>query len=241
MVTFIRKSLLNAYTALPLLICFVLASVNSFANTNKATRTAFLSGEELFQGVFFLEGAYAQMLPETQSLQTAYLNHNQSAAQKAAVSEVRQAVLAQIASAHPGYFAQFKSAMKSGDHLRVSGALAQGQQLVAQALDGLYKLDKAELAQWQAKAQAASAGQGGKLDGQAIEKLVAQMQKGKAVDANNGTCAVVAVVVLVVAVAAVWVAIALAAEEMISDNRNTKSLLHEQLVASICEVAPQIA
>ncbi|WP_460936050.1 hypothetical protein, partial [Spirosoma humi] len=67
MVTFIRKSLLNAYTALPLLICFVLASFNSFANTNKATRTTFLSGQELFEGVFFLEGAYAQMLPETQS------------------------------------------------------------------------------------------------------------------------------------------------------------------------------
>ncbi|AKD55839.1 hypothetical protein [Spirosoma radiotolerans] len=238
MVTFIRKSLLNAYTALPLLICFVLASVNSFANTNKATRTAFLSGEELFQGVFFLEGAYAQMLPETQSLQTAYLNHNQSAAQKAAVSEVRQAVLAQIASAHPGYFAQFKSAMKSGDHLRVSGALAQGQQLVAQALDGLYKLDKAELAQWQAKAQAASAGQGGKLDGQAIEKLVAQMQKGKAVDANKGTCLVTVLAVAIV----LWVVVVVAVEEEISVNgANSHSLMHEQLVASICTIAPQIA
>lgn len=239
MVTFIRKSLLNAYTALPLLICFVLASVNSFANSNKATRTTFLSGEELFQGVFFLEGTYAQMLPETQSLQTAYLNQSQSMAQKAAVSEVRQAVLTQIASAHPGYFAQFKSALKSGDHLRVSGALAQGQQLVAQALDGLYKLDKAELNQWQARAQAAAAGQGGKLDAQAIEKLVGQMQKGKAVDANNGTCLVTVLAVAII----LWVVVVVAVEEEISTNgpANGHSLMHEQLVASICSIATQIA
>ncbi|AQG80669.1 hypothetical protein [Spirosoma montaniterrae] len=241
MITSIRKSFLNAYTALPLLICFVLASFHSFALNNKATRATFLSGQELFAGVFFLEGRYAQMLPETQSFQTAYLNQQQSSDQKAAVAQVRQAVLAQIESARPGYFAHFKSAMKSGDHLRVSAALAEGQALVGQALDVLYELDKAELGRLQAKAQAEAARQGGKLDAQAIEKLVADMQKGKAVDANSGTCAVIAVVVLVVAVAAVWVAIAVSENEVLSDNRNTKSLMHEQLVASICEVAPSIA
>ena len=240
MITRIHKSLLNAYTALPLLICFVLASFHSFARSNEATRATFLSGQELFQGVFFLEGAYARMLPETEAFQTAYLNQTQTQTQRAAVSQVRQAVMAHIQTAQPGYFTHFKAALKSGDHLRVSTALAEGQTLVGQALDALYKLDKTQLAQLEAKAQAAA--QGGKLDPQAIEKLVSQMQKGKAVDANNGTCAVVAVVVLVVAVAAVWVVIALAADEQLSVNdRNGKSLMHEQLVASICNVAPQIA
>ncbi|WP_460934282.1 hypothetical protein, partial [Spirosoma humi] len=107
------------------------------------------------------------------------------------------------------------------------------------ALDGLYKLDKAELGQWQAKAQAAAAGQGGKLDAQTIEKLVGQMQKGKAVDANNGTCLVTIVAVAII----LWVVVVVAVEEEISVNgaSNGHSLMHEQLVASICAVAPQIA
>ncbi|WP_266364738.1 hypothetical protein [Tellurirhabdus rosea] len=243
MITYIAKRLLNAYTALPLLMCFVLASFHSFARSNEAARATFLSGEDMFKGVFFLEGRYAQMLPETQSLQAAFVNQTQSSSQKAAVAQVRQAVMAHIAAAQPGYFAHFKSALKSGDHLRVSAALSEGQKLVSKAVDELYQLDKTQLNKLQAQAQAEAARQGGKLDAQAVEKLVGQMQKTTAPDPNNGTCAVVAVVVLVVALAAVyvWVSVTAVAEEMVAYKQGGHSLLHEQLVATICQIAPQIA
>ncbi|UFH55069.1 hypothetical protein [Spirosoma sp. KNUC1025] len=227
-----------------MLVCFLLASWSSFAGQTNHTRLTFLSGKDMFKGVFFLEGQYAQMLPETQSLKTAFLNQNLSGQQRTAVAQVRESLLASIESAHPGYFAQFKSALKSGDAVRVSQALAEGEGLVAQALDKLYQLDKAQLGKLQAQAQGLAAGQGGKLDAQAMEKLVSQLQKGEMREAGVGACAVIAVVVLAVCVAAVLVVVAVGvAEELSADNHKpgSHSLYQEQLVASICQTAPLIA
>lgn len=243
MITFIRKSLLNAYSALPLLICFVLASFSSFATENTRTRATFLSGEEMFRGVFFLEGQYAQMLPEAQSLKMAYANKAQSASQQALVAQVRQAVLADIKATHPGYFAQFKSVLKSGDLMRVSQTLTQSEKILTQSLERVYHLDKGELAKLQAQAQAEAARQGGKLDAQALEKLVAQMQKGKPIDANNGTCVLVVLLLVAAAAVFVWVAITVPKEVQeitMAQRNNGQSLFHEQIVASICAVAPLI-
>ncbi|UFH55072.1 hypothetical protein [Spirosoma sp. KNUC1025] len=237
MITFIRKYLLNAYVALPMLMCFLLTSWTSFAHQNTRTHMTFLTGEDMFKGVFFLEGQYAQMLPEAQSLRTAYLNQSQNTAQKAVITQVRQMVMASIELAHPGYYAQFKSALKSGDAVRINQALTGGEALIAQAMDNLYHLDKDQLTKLQADAQAEAARQGGKLDAQALEKLVSQMQKGKALDVNNGTCLVTIIAVAVL----IWVVIALAAEEVVVGNDNGHSLLREQVVASICDVAPSIA
>jgi hypothetical protein len=184
------------------------------------------------------------MLPETQSVKTTYLNQHLSAQQRTAVAQVRESLLSSIESAHPGYFAAFKSALKSGDAVRVSQALAQGEGLVGEALHRLYHLDKAELSRMQEQAQSLAARQGGKLDAKAIEKLVGQMQKGEARDVSAGACAVIAVVALAVFVAAVLVVVVVGAvEELSADNHKagSHSLFQEQLVASICLVAPSIA
>lgn len=74
MITFIRNYLLNAYTALPLLVCLLVASWSTQAKPLTAKHR--YSGEEMFRGLFFVEGRYAEAIPELQSLQLSYSKKN---------------------------------------------------------------------------------------------------------------------------------------------------------------------
>ena len=59
---FIRKYLMNGYVSIPLMLCFILASWGSIANNKKLTYH--LTGEEMFKGIFFMEGKYAERSEE---------------------------------------------------------------------------------------------------------------------------------------------------------------------------------
>ncbi|WP_266364734.1 hypothetical protein [Tellurirhabdus rosea] len=233
MITFIRNRLLNAYTALPLLMCLLLTTWS--AQARPLTTKHRYSGEEMFRGLFFLEGRYAQALPELQSLSLSYSNKMAKAADKATVDRQRHQILAAIRAERPAFFDEFRRALESGNHLKIQAALRDGRQQMTGAVERLYKVDASQLARLQA--QTAQLAKAGKLDQKAIDKLAKDL-KGKSDETkpDNGTCVVLLLpmactIILLCAVVTMYVATS--EDVLTADSR----LMTEQLVASISRLA----
>lgn len=133
MITFIRTYLLNAYTALPLLVCLLVASWSTQAKPLAANHR--YSGEEMFRGLFFLEGRYAETIPELQSLQLSYSKKLAKPADVKAVSQLRSQVIHYIQIQQPRYFDNLQVAFESGNPSKVQTALESGQAITAKAVE----------------------------------------------------------------------------------------------------------
>lgn len=234
MITFIRKSLLNAYTALPLLVCLLVVTWTSQAKP--LTVNHHYSGEEMFRGLFFLEGSYAEHLPELKSLSLNYSYKLAKSADKAMVNKTRDQIIAAIRTTHPAYFDNLRTALESGNHMKVELALRTGHNVLTKAAEKLYKLNARQLAKLQK--QAANLSAEGKLNQQVVEDMAKDLQKNQFhIQRDSGTCVLLptgVVCVLIVCLYCPIVVYVVAVEEMAHAD---SKLMTEQLVASICQLS----
>ncbi|AQG80668.1 hypothetical protein [Spirosoma montaniterrae] len=127
MTTFIRQYLLNAYTALPLLVCLLVASWAAQARPLGVTHR--YSGEEMFRGLFFLEGRYAEAIPELKSMSLSYTAKLAKAAdKKAKIHATRQRLIQTLLAEDKFVFDKFRAAVESGNPLIIKSKLEQTQQ-----------------------------------------------------------------------------------------------------------------
>ena len=137
MITFIRTYLLNAYTALPLVVCMLIASWS--AQASSLTVKHRYSGEEMFRGLFFVEGRYAQAIPELQSLQLSYATRLAKPGDKLVVSQLRNQIVQTIRTQQPRYFDDLRTAFESGNPLAVQSALETGRAITAKVVEQVVK------------------------------------------------------------------------------------------------------
>jgi SdpC family antimicrobial peptide len=120
--------LAGAVTAV--LVTSVIACGNNDRAALAGARTA-LSGEEVFRGLVFREGAVAAVFTETGgSLPPRKLTLGQREARE----RESEQLMADIRKADPTFFDRFGSDLQSGDHLRIEQALRESAVLVKQAI-----------------------------------------------------------------------------------------------------------
>ncbi|UFH55070.1 hypothetical protein [Spirosoma sp. KNUC1025] len=234
MTIFIRKYLLNAYTALPLLFCLLFTTWSSYASPLTGRANSGFSGEDMFRGLFFLEGQYAKAIPELQSLRMSYSQQLVKPAHQAVLNQMRTEMIQAIKAQQPHYFDQFRAALESGNFVKVQAALNEGKTLATKTVERLYNLDSHQLEQLQN--QASKLAQTGKLTKETLDQMAKSMNRNQyATRQDNGTCVVIYVYNICTLIALCLVAVVLpTSEEMVQNN---SSLLSDQLVASICRLA----
>jgi len=83
------------------------------------------TGETLFRGIFFAEGAVSEKIPELQRAKIAFGLGDLNAKQRAAVQNLEDSLISRFKKVDPAYFVGFQREIQSGDQLRVQGKLRQ--------------------------------------------------------------------------------------------------------------------
>ncbi|WP_020607445.1 hypothetical protein [Spirosoma spitsbergense] len=236
MITFIRKSLLNTYTAFPLLVCLLAASWSSEAAKPLTAKHRY-TGEEMFRGLFFLEGRYANAIPELQSLSLSYSNKVAKATAQARIGKTRNQLIAAIRATNPAYFTELQTALESGNPLKVQSTIQEGRQVVMRATGKLYHLNTDQIEKFQKQATKLSAA--GQLNQQAVEHMVKAIKQGQFDIQRNADAGIIidyyCSLVIVLDCTLLWVVIIMPTLDEVSQTQS--SLLTEQLVASICRLS----
>ena len=228
---FIRKYLMNGYVSIPLMLCFILASWGSIANNKKLTYH--LTGEEMFRGVFFVEGQYAEMIPELKAAKTAYFADQLTTKENVALSAVRTQIIESIKADNPSYFDEFKFALQTASPEVVKEKIIEAQALLTEKAMSISKISKSELKQDVKATEAFLAKQGNNVDKNALKKLLNQMAKDNSSQAIAGTGACILILVFILLI----IVVVAFAEEMAANSSN---LMLEQVAGSICTAAPSV-
>jgi SdpC family antimicrobial peptide len=230
---FIRKYLMNGYVSIPLMLCFILASWGSIANNKKLTYH--LTGEEMFRGVFFVEGQYAEMIPELKAAKTTYYSEQLSAKENTALASVRNQIIESIKADNPAFFDDFKFALQTASPSVVKEKIVEAQALLAAKASELSNISKSDLEKDVKTTEAFLAKQGSNVDKNALKKFLNQMSK----DNNTQANAAAGMCILLLIIWVFFLVIPLVTDESLS-SKNSSNLMIEQVVGSICNVAPQI-
>lgn len=87
-------------------------------------------GEALFRGIFFLEGAVAEQIPELRRMRTASARRQLPASQRGTVKTFQDGVISRIQTTSPGFFGQFGACMRGGDRAAIGRCLAGASSLL---------------------------------------------------------------------------------------------------------------
>lgn len=230
---FIRKYLMNGFVTVPLMLCFMLTTWNSIASNKKLTYH--LSGEEMFRGILFVEGQYAELIPELKAAKTTYFTEQLSAKEKVALSSVRNQIIESIKAENPHYFDDFKATLQIASPSVVKEKIVEAQALLTKKAFELSKLSDSEIKEGIKVAEGFFAKQQANgVDKNAVKKFMNQLAKDNANSkVNNGTGTCIAILLLIVVVFVVFLA-------EVASTKTSSNLLLEQVASSICNVAPQV-
>jgi hypothetical protein len=232
---FIRKYLMNGFVTVPLMLCFMLTTWNSIATNKKLTYH--LSGEEMFRGVFFVEGKYADLIPELKAAKTTYLTTQFSAEENVALSSVRNQIIESIKAENPHYFDDFKATLQIASPTAIKEKIVEAQALLTKKALELSKMSRSDMKEDVKAMNNFLDKQGENVDKNALKKFMNQLSKdnGSNAQANGqGLCVLILVLILVIVVVVAF------ADEMMANAKNTSNLMLEQVVSSVCNAAPQI-
>lgn len=228
---FIRKYLMNGYISIPLMLCMILSTWSSIASNKKLTYH--LSGEEMFKGVFFMEGKYAELIPELKATKLTYFSEQLSAEENAALKTVRNQLIESIKADNSQFFNDFKAILQAGNPASIKEELKLAQGLLTKKAMELSKMSESELQKDTKVMSDFLKKQGNSKDKNALKKFVNDLDRDNASTDKSGKFLIVLVVF-----AFVWVyveVLSVAAEEL-----SASKLMFEQVVGSICNVAPQV-
>ena len=229
-IIFIRKHLMNAYTSIPMLVCLLFVTWSSYGG--HSANSVKLSGEEMFRGVFFAEGQFAELIPELKATQTMYSSNQLSVNEKKALALARTQIIASIKSSSPHYFDDFKASIQTANPVLIKEKLIEGQGIVTQnalRLSNLKESDLKSLNSFLAK-------EGKNVDKKALSEFIKKMAKDGSLNmqANNGTGNCIALLLYN------WVPFIVIVVPFVCKPDNHTKLMLEQMVCSICTIAPRV-
>lgn len=118
----------NLFAITPMLF---LVGLISFKTNPVSTGLTQYSQDEIFQGIFFAEGAFAERIPELNKFNARNYAKSESDLQQAL--DFQQKVLQKVKAKHPTYMASLQSAVLSGSHVKIQNAIYDGVKI----LDGI--------------------------------------------------------------------------------------------------------
>ena len=230
---FTRKHLMNACTSMTMLVCLFFATWNSFGS-DKISKDNF-SGEEMFRGIFFVEGNYANLIPELKTTQTTYLFQHLSSAEKHSLSSVKNQIINQIKAENPSYFDNFKESLNTSNPIVVKEKLLEAKTLLTEKALELSKINQHDL---KLASSILSKDNSSIIGKKTYEKVIAQFSNGNNVKSNNSRNGLVlAISVLAVYQVLTWWAVTTGGEELAINPLNSSNLMFEQIIASICKAS----
>ena len=129
------------HSILALLICLGIHSTPSLGSTLPTNSN--YSGEELFEGIFFLKGEVAQILPEI--AEKSNLRNLMDRQQKKDFLIIQQMVTKQIKQKHPSFFTNFKKDLESKNHQKILSALENGANLIAEIVNSSSPVNRMDI------------------------------------------------------------------------------------------------
>ena len=231
--TFIRKYLMNAYSSIPMLVCLLFATWNSYGK--RPANAMNFSGEEMFRGLFFIEGKYAEAIPELKSMGISYLYNEMNVVEKKEVIDLRNKVVGLITKENPAFFEHFKDVMLTENPILIKEELAKTHDIVNQKIQEVLDLSQTEFNSVQKTFSQSLKNNHNKVD----KNLLKDFNK------NAGTksleqqpCIILLMPICIVLFCWVVIYPVIVVEESIAGKKST--LLVEQMVASICGLSAQI-
>jgi SdpC family antimicrobial peptide len=106
-----------------------------------------ISEEDLFNGLVFVKGEVAAMVPELKDamvLQSKMVVNKQEQQQ---IDKLQQEIVDRIKLKHPKYLAEFKNAIISGNHYAIEAALEKADAYAANAIGDILGMDFSNLEQ----------------------------------------------------------------------------------------------
>lgn len=211
---------------IPLILCLILSTWSSMASSKKVTHH--LSGEEMFRGIFFAEGQFAELIPELKATQTMYSSNQLSVDEKRALALARTQIIASIKASNPHYFEDFKASIQTANPVLIKEKIMEGQGIVtknALKLSNLKETDLKSLDSFLAK-------EGKSVDRKTLTEYMKKMSKEESLSkkANNGTGNCIALLLYN------WMPfLAIAVPILYKPNNHTNLM-----VCSICTIAPTV-
>jgi SdpC family antimicrobial peptide len=205
----LRKLASRWYVMLPLCGLLILVSCQHQENAQPTPQTNW-SGQQLFKGLFLMDGPVADRIATYATLQQKY-RFDQQPGLKSELARLGEQFIKAIDRGHPGFFADFQRSIRSGDHLQVEAAMTQGSEMLqyaiqqdpqlspyyAQGLEMASKIDLAEVTDAQGRLDEA------KLDAMADQYRNASPDSKEAKSMKMAACSLIAVCV-------VWILVAVA-------------------------------
>lgn len=115
----------------------------SYSFANPLINNAKYSGEEILNGIFFLNGEVANVLPEIKEKLSFYEVMDKQ--QKKDLSAVQQVVVNTIKQNDPAFFARFKTDIESKKHTRIKKALETASNLIAEIVNEKYPAKRIDI------------------------------------------------------------------------------------------------
>ncbi|UFH55073.1 hypothetical protein [Spirosoma sp. KNUC1025] len=195
------------------------ATLTPFLSYSRSTHSTAFTGEDMYRGIFFGEGEFANLIPEMKSLKAAYPQKHQTTEQLNHATEVRRHIIQAIKEKDALFFDQFKASMTSQNVFTIKRSLLTASANTSAAVEALY-------------------GPAGKASGNyRYEKRSGNTGMGTVLLVEN---AVACINVIYILAAAIIVSSGHDEEELVS-TKNSSSLLIEQIAASVCKATRTMA
>jgi SdpC family antimicrobial peptide len=225
--TFIRKHLMNAYTSIPMLVCLLFATWNSYGK--RPANAVNFSGEEMFRGLFFIEGKYAEAIPELKSMGVTYLFDEMSLKERNEVEKFRNQILNSIQNDNPQFFNHFKDVILTEDPTKIKEELSKTHDLINQKIQKFLNISEAEFVSIQQKFTKSVNATIHKID----KKFIKDFEKELAIKSLDQQMLLMPICIIMMCDPPIVIV-----QDSVAGKKS--DLLTEQIVASVCAVSDMI-
>lgn len=136
--TFFKK------TALASLICTAIILLSWTKSANSDVKQ--LTDEAVFNGIIFMKGEVVGLVPELKETAILQAKLTQATKEEKGLTKIQASILQRIQAKHPGYLAQFRKVMTSGNHYAISAELQNANTLVNDALGDVLGINLSQAA-----------------------------------------------------------------------------------------------
>lgn len=131
----IHRWVANPFAIIPMCIAILVCNLNFVSAVPPGHSSNDFTGREMFRGVFFAGGAYADQIPELHELKLA--NFTTDETKLATANTIENNVMNEIERQSPRYFDNFRAALLSRNHVTIEDALFDGKKRVISTLEAV--------------------------------------------------------------------------------------------------------
>lgn len=127
-----RKALASRFLIMPLVLVILIFSIMSCQQHAESPKISY-TGEQLFKGIFFMQGELANRITLFNKIKGAY-DFESDPEVMVQYNNILEEVIIVMKKQSPNFFKQFKSSIESGDHFQVKDILSKGTDLLYASL-----------------------------------------------------------------------------------------------------------